>query len=186
MRFQVKCVVYILLRDLIQTISMNSPPQFPTIEIKFHTEKHNFTVHFSSDSKHIKRRCLLKSARLLILGPHTAAGWGGGGIDEGDGTMVATDGAKDPEVSTAEAAIVGEGIACKCYIVENEFDNVTKKETMEANNYLIIFHTYFSSSTDAGIGSCSTLSPVDIVAQQGVVVGGLVHHGEADQCPGKV
>ena len=119
MRFQVKCVVYILLRDLIQTISMNSPPQFPTIEIKFHTEKHNFTVHFSSDSKHIKRRCLLKSARLFILGPHTAAGWGGGGIDAGDGTMVATDGAKDPEVSTAEAAIVGEGIACKCYIVEN-------------------------------------------------------------------
>ena len=57
---------------------------------------------------------------------------------------------------------------------------------MEANNYLIIFHTYFSSSSDADIGSCSTLSPVDIVAQQGVVVGGLVHHREADQCPGQV
>ena len=126
----------------------------------------------------------MKSTQLLILGPHTAAGWGGGGIDAGDGTMVATDGAKDPEVSTAEAAIVGEGIACKRYIVE--FDNVTKKEAMDANNYLIIFHTYFSSSSDADIGSCSTLSPIDIVAQQGVVVGRLVHHGEADQRPGQV
>ena len=165
---------------------MNSHPQFPTIEIKFHTEKHNFTVHFSSDSKHIKRRCLLKTARVLILGSHTAAGWGGGGIDAGGGTMVATDGAKDPEVSTAEADIVGEGIACKRHIVENEFNNVMEMEAMEAINYLIIFRTYFSSSTDADIGSCSTLSPIDIVAQQGVVVGGLVHHGEADQRPGQV
>ena len=100
--------------------------------------------------------------------------------------MVATDGAKDPEVSTAAADIVGEGIACKHYIAENEFDNVVEKETIEANNYLMIFHTYFSSSSDADIGSCSTLSPIDIVAQQGVVVGRLVHHGEADQCPGQV
>ena len=98
--------------------------------------------------------------------------------------MVATDGAKDPEVSTVAAAIVGEGIACKRYIVE--FDNVTKKEAMDANNYLILFHTYFSSSSDADIGSYSTLSPIDIVAQQGVVVGRLVHHGEADQRPGQV
>ena len=100
--------------------------------------------------------------------------------------MVATDGAKDPEVSTAAAAIVGEGIACKCYILENEFNNVTEMETMEANNCLIISHTYFSSSSDADIGSCSILSPIDIVAQQGVVVGRLVHHGEADQRPGQV
>ena len=128
----------------------------------------------------------MKSSQLLILGPHTTAGWGGGGIDAGDGTMVATDGAKDPEVSTAEAAIVGEGIACKCYILENEFNNVAEKESMDANNYLIIFRTYFSSSSDADIGSCSTLSPIDIVAQQGVVVGRLVHHREADQGPGQV
>ena len=100
--------------------------------------------------------------------------------------MVATDGAKDPEVSTAEADIVGEGIACKRYIVQNEYNNVTEMETMDANNHLIIFHTYFSSSSDADIGRCSTLSPIDIVAQQGVVVGGLVHHGEADQRPGQV